>query len=61
MLGGNLGYGVAVGSYNQQLYFNFICDPHLMPDVELMSQGVDDAFNELLEIVKNQSITTDTE
>ena len=61
MLCGNLGYGVAVGSYNQQLYFNFICDPHLMPDVELMAQGVDDAFNELLEIVKKQSVTTDIE
>lgn len=55
MLGGNLGYGVAVGSYNQQLYFNFICDPHLMPDVDVMAQGVDDAFNELLEQAQNMT------
>jgi diacylglycerol O-acyltransferase len=61
MLGGNLGYGVAVGSYNQQLYFNFVCEPRLMPDIELMAQGVDDAFNELLEVAQNQTVTTGTE
>ncbi len=49
MLGGTLGYGVAVTSYNQNLYFNFICDPHLMPDLELMAQVVDDAFGELFD------------
>ena len=48
MLGGTLGYGVAIGSYNQKMYFNFVCDPRLMPDLEVMAQGVDDAFNELL-------------
>ena len=48
MLGGNLGYGVVVSSYNQNIYFNFICDPRLMPDLELMANGVDDAFAELL-------------
>jgi len=55
MLGGTLGYGVAVGSYNQNLYFNFICDPRLMPDLELMASGVDDAFNELLAAAHAQS------
>ena len=48
MLGGTLGYGVAVVSYNQNLYFNFVCDPHLMPDLDMMAQGVDDAIDELL-------------
>ena len=48
MLGGTLGYGVVVVSYNQHLYFNFVCDPHVMPDLAVMVQGVDDAFDELL-------------
>ena len=53
MLGGTLGYGLAVASYNQNLYFNFICDPRLMPDIELMAQGVDDALAELLDAADN--------
>ena len=48
MLGGTLGYGVVVSSYNQNIYFNFICDRRLMPDLELMANGVEDAFGELL-------------
>ena len=55
MLGGTLGYGVAVGSYDQNLYFNFICDPRLMSDLELMASGVDDAFSELLEAARSTS------
>ncbi len=55
MLGGNLGYGVAIMSYNQNLYFNFVCDPRLMPDVELMASAVEEAFNELLEAVQEES------
>ena len=48
MLSGTLGYGIVISSYNQNIYFNFICDPRLMPDLELMATGVDDAFGELL-------------
>ncbi|MGI9323622.1 MAG: wax ester/triacylglycerol synthase domain-containing protein [Pseudomonadales bacterium] len=55
MLGGNLGYGVAVMSYNQNLYFNFVCDPRLMPDVELMASSVEEAFHELLEASQEES------
>ena len=48
MLGGNLGFGVVVMSYNQHVYFNFTCDSRLMPDLEIMAEGVNDAFQELL-------------
>ena len=48
MLGGTLGYGVVVGSYNKNLYFNFVCDPRLMPDLEDMACEVDAVFKELL-------------
>lgn len=46
-LGANLGYGVAIVSYNQNLYFGFMAEPHLMPDVELMRHFVNQAFEEL--------------
>ncbi len=55
MLSGTLGYGVVVLSYDQRLYFNFTSDPRLMPDVELMRSGVDDAFAELLDLARTQS------
>lgn len=48
MLNGNIGYGIAVVSYNQGLYFNFISDPRLLPDLHVMADGVVDAFSELL-------------
>ncbi|MYE85076.1 MAG: DUF1298 domain-containing protein [Gammaproteobacteria bacterium] len=48
MLGGVLGYGLAVTSYNKRLYFTLVCDPRLMPDVERMADSLDGAFKELL-------------
>ncbi len=48
MLNGNIGYGIAVVSYNQGLYFNFISDPRLLPDLHVMADGVVEAFDELL-------------
>ncbi len=48
MLGGVLGYGLAVTSYNRQLCFTLVCDPRLMPDVERMADSLDGAFRELL-------------
>lgn len=48
MLGGPLGYGVAVGSYNQEMIFAMIAETRLMPDLENMAEGVEGAFLELL-------------
>ena len=55
MLGGTLGFGVVVVSYNQNLYFNFVCDPHVMPDLEVMVQGFDEAFAELMAEVNERA------
>ena len=52
MLGGNLGFGVVISSYNQNIYFNFTCDRRLMPDLDRMADGVDDTFNELLSVAE---------
>jgi diacylglycerol O-acyltransferase / wax synthase len=46
-LAATVGYGVAMLSYNQNLYFGFSAEPRVMPDVELMRSYVDDAFAEL--------------
>ena len=46
-LGGNLGYGVAIGSYDKSLYFGMICEPRLMPDVDRMKEHVEAAYADL--------------
>ena len=46
-LGGTLGYGVAISSYNQKMYFGMMAEPRLMPDVDRMKAFVDESFAEL--------------
>jgi diacylglycerol O-acyltransferase len=46
-LGAALGYGVAILSYNQYLYFGLMAEPRMLPDVALMRAFVDEAFAEL--------------
>ena len=60
MLSGTLGYGIAAMSYNQELFFNFTSDPRLLPDVELMRSGVDEAFEELLKEARSRAATAAT-
>ena len=43
MLSGSLGYGVAVTSYNQQMFFNYISESRLLPNLEVMSEAVEEA------------------
>ena len=47
MLSGNLGLGVAVGSYDGTFSFVFTVDPRLVPDVDKLAGFVDEAFAEL--------------
>ena len=46
-LGGNLGFGVPIVSYNQNLYFTMMAEPNLMPDAERMKSLVEQVFEEL--------------
>lgn len=55
MLAANIGFGIAVVSYNQNLYFNFVADPRLMPDIDQMADGVVQAFDELLVAARGQA------
>jgi len=47
MLGGNLGLGVSIVSYNGKMSFCFTADPRLMPDLNGFSDLVQEAFDEL--------------
>ena len=49
MLAGNLGYGMAIMSYDQALTFNLVADPSLMPDLGHMAELVEAVFYELAE------------
>ena len=55
-LGGNLGYGVAILSYNQNLYLGMIAEARMMPDVELMKSYVSEAFEELKIAVQARTV-----
>jgi diacylglycerol O-acyltransferase / wax synthase len=51
-LGANLGYGVAIVSYNQTLVFGMMAEPRLMPDVDLMQAFAAEVFIELMAAAK---------
>ncbi len=48
VLTGNVGFSVTILSYNKQLFFSFICEPRLLPDLDIILDSADDVFNELL-------------
>ena len=48
VLSGNVGLGVTILSYNQNLYFSFICEPRLLPDLETIWNATHAAYDELL-------------
>jgi WS/DGAT/MGAT family acyltransferase len=55
VLSGNVGYSVTIMSYNQELFFCLICEPRLLPDLEVMLDAADDAFEELLAAAREHS------
>ncbi|MGE0625567.1 MAG: wax ester/triacylglycerol synthase family O-acyltransferase [Pseudomonadales bacterium] len=48
MLTGSLGYGIAVGSYNQEMVFAMIGETRLLPDLDTMAEAVASAYADLL-------------
>jgi diacylglycerol O-acyltransferase len=54
MLGGNLGYGSVVTSYNGDMILTFTADIRLMPDLDLMADEVEAVFDELLAAARAQ-------
>jgi hypothetical protein len=61
VLNGNIGFSVTILSYNKQLFFNFICEPRLLPDLELIKQGAEDVFEELKAAAQEKSNSVDTQ
>ncbi len=57
MLTGNMGLAVAVGSYNQKMFFNLTADPRLLPDLEMFTDEVTNAFAELLTSARQHNET----
>ena len=55
-LGGNLGFGVPIVSYNQNLYFTMMAEPNLMPDPDRMKSLVEQVFEELKRAAIAQSV-----
>jgi diacylglycerol O-acyltransferase len=49
VLTGTTGFSATIMSYNKQLFFSFICEPRLLPDLEKLTQATDDVFQELLD------------
>jgi len=48
VLSGNIGLGVTILSYNQALYFSFICEPRLLPDLQVITDAAEATYGELL-------------
>jgi len=54
VLCGNVGFSTTVLSYNKELFINYICDPRLMPEFEVLTDSTNDAFDELLNAAREQ-------
>ena len=54
ILSGNIGFSLTILSYNKQLFFNFICEPRMMSDLEALVAHTDQAFNDLSDAAREQ-------
>ena len=54
ILSGNIGFSLTILSYNKQLFFNFICEPRLMNDLEALVAQSETVFEELLQAARAQ-------
>jgi diacylglycerol O-acyltransferase len=48
VLNGNVGFSITILSYNQELFYSFICEPRLLPDIETIVDATNESFRELL-------------
>lgn len=52
VLSGNIGLGVTILSYNGSLYFSFICEPRLLPDIDKLVGAAEATYDELLKAAR---------
>jgi len=57
ILTGNVGFSTTILSYNKTLFFGFISEPRLMPDVEKISIAAARTFDDLLEQARQRAAT----
>ena len=55
VLTGNIGFSITILSYNKQLFFSFICEPRLLPDLERIVTNTNDSFTELLDLARQRT------
>ncbi len=55
ILNGNVGFSVTILSYNKTLYFGFISEPRLLPEVEQIVAGAEVAFENLLNAARERT------
>ncbi len=57
MLGGTLGYGVGVATYDGKIIFNLTADPRLLPDLDVMRECVERSLGELAELAQTKGVS----
>ena len=55
ILNGNVGFSVTILSYNKTLFFGFICEPRLLPEIDRIVASADQAFDNLLEAANERA------
>jgi WS/DGAT/MGAT family acyltransferase len=51
----NVGFSATIMSYNKELFFSFICEPRLLPDLEIMVDAAQASFDELLAAARERT------
>ena len=54
-LAANIGYSVAIVTYNQEVVFGLMAEPNLMPDVDRMRAYAAEVFEELMAAAKTSA------
>jgi len=51
VLNDTVGLSLTILSYNKKLFFIFICEPRLLPDLDVLTEHADAVYNELYDAV----------
>lgn len=60
ILNGNIGFSTTILSYNKTLFFGFICEPRLLPEVQDISDSAEQAFVNLLDSARARTTELQT-
>ena len=57
ILQGNVGFSVTVLSYNKTLFFGFVCEPRLLPNIQRIATSAEASFTALLEASREHALS----